>query len=120
MYKFERLEVYQLALEYLDLVYLLVARLPRIEDPNLKPQLLKAGTSVVLNIAEGSTGLSDAEQARFISIALRSLLETVACRQIVQRRKYLSEDDELLKKMETLAKDLARKLQNMRNVLEGR
>jgi len=70
MYKFERLEVYQLALDHVDLVYALADRLPRIEEFNLKPQLRRAATSVVLNIAEGSTGQSNAEQSRFLGMAV--------------------------------------------------
>ena len=88
-YKFQRLEVYQIALEYLDLMYLLAAALPKLEEYNLKSQIVRAGTSVVLNIAEGSTGQSDAEQSRFLGMALRSLIETVACRDIIARRGYL-------------------------------
>ena len=90
-YKFERLEVWQMALEYTDLIYGLADRLPRAEEYNLKSQMIRAATSIALNIAEGSTGQTDAEQARFVGIALRSLVETVACQHIINRRKYLSE-----------------------------
>ena len=85
-YKFERLEVWQLAVEYLDLLYDVAAALPRQEEYNLKSQLIRAGTSVALNIAEGSTGQSDAEQARFLTISVRSLVETVACQHVIRRR----------------------------------
>jgi hypothetical protein len=34
MYKFEKLEVYQLALEYVDLMYDLAKKLPRTEERN--------------------------------------------------------------------------------------
>jgi four helix bundle protein len=73
-FKFEKLEVYQLALSYVDEVYELAARLPKSEEFNLKSQITRAATSVALNIAEGSTGQSDAEQARFLSMAIRSVL----------------------------------------------
>jgi len=36
VYKFQRLEIYQLALTYIDLTYDLAARLPRSEDFGLK------------------------------------------------------------------------------------
>ena len=75
-YEFQRLEIYQLALDYVDLTYSLAARLPKNEDFNLKSQILRAATSVALNIAEGSTSQSDAEQSRFLGMALRSLIET--------------------------------------------
>ena len=65
-YRFERLEVWKLALDYIDQIYELSANLPRSEDYNLKSQIIRAAISVALNIAEGSQGQSDAEQARFL------------------------------------------------------
>jgi len=90
-FKFEKLEVWQLALDYLDLIYQIAGQLPRSEEYNLKSQMIRAATSVALNIAEGSTGQTDAEQARFLGLAIRSLLETVACQHIISRRKYLQD-----------------------------
>lgn len=94
-YKFERLEVWQLAVEYTDLIYVIAQQLPRSEDFNLKSQMTRAATSVALNIAEGSTGQSNAEQARFLGIAIRSLIETVACQHLIRRRGYCSDDTPL-------------------------
>jgi four helix bundle protein len=88
-FKFERLEVWNLALEYLDLIYDIAKGLPRGEEYNLKSQIVRAATSVALNIAEGSTGQTDKEQARFLGIAIRSLMETVACQHIIRRRGFL-------------------------------
>jgi len=92
-YKFQKLEIYQLALCYLDLAYSLAEKLPRSEDYNLRSQLIRAATSVVLNIAEGSTGQSNPEQSRFPGMARRSLVETVTCQEIIERRKYAVESD---------------------------
>ena len=78
-FKFENLDVWHLALDYIDRIYDLADQLPRSEDFNLTSQIRRAATSVALNIAEGSTGQTDAEQARFLGMALRSLIETVAC-----------------------------------------
>ena len=77
-YKFQKLQVYQLALKYVDAVYELSARLPQGERFNLSSQIERAATSIVLNIAEGSTGQSNTEQNRFLGFALRSYLETIA------------------------------------------
>ena len=82
-YIFQRLRVYQLALDYVDAMYRLTYRLPRSENPNLCSQLERAPTSIVLNIAEGSTGQTNAEQARFLGFALGSLIECVACLDMV-------------------------------------
>jgi four helix bundle protein len=64
-YKFEQLEVWKLSLEYIDSIYVLAAKLPKSEEYNLKSQIVRATTSISLNIAEGSTGQSDAEQQGF-------------------------------------------------------
>jgi four helix bundle protein len=91
LYKFQRLDVYQLALEYGDEIYGISSRIPDSERFNLKSQIERAATSIVLNIAEGSTGQTDAEQRHFLGIALRSFLETVACLDMIERRGYLPE-----------------------------
>src|ERR671936_30694 len=96
-YKSEQLEVWKLSLEYIDLTYALAEKLPKHEEYNLKSQIIRAATSVSLNIAEGSTGQTNAEQARFLGMAIRSLIETVACQQIIRRRDYI-QDSGLLQK----------------------
>ena len=50
-YKFERLEVWKLALEYVNLIYGIAEKLPPFEEYNLKSQIVRAGTGVGLNIA---------------------------------------------------------------------
>jgi four helix bundle protein len=116
-FKFENLDVWQLALEYIDLVYELAEKLPRSEDFNLKSQITRAATSISLNIAEGSTGQSDAEQNRFLGLAIRSLIETVACLRIIERRNYLS-DDRILNNVDLKAQTLAKKLHTFRKTLK--
>ena len=112
-YKFEQLDVWKLSLDYIDLIYKLAENFPRSEDYNLKSQITRAATSIALNIAEGSQGQSDAEQARFLGMAIRSLIETVACQQIVRRRKYF-QDEVMLNKAYEDSQVLARKLQAFR------
>jgi four helix bundle protein len=115
-FKFEKLEVWHLALEYIDHVYQIAERLPRSEEYNLKSQITRAATSVALNIAEGSTSQSDPEQARFLSMAIRSALETVACQHIIRRRSLL-QDAALLDQTYRSAETLVAKLHAMRKAL---
>lgn len=115
-YKFEQLDVWTLSLDYIDLVYKIAESLPRSEEYNLKSQITRAATSIALNIAEGSQGQSDAEQARFLGMAIRSLIETVACQKIIQRRGYF-QNTELLQKMYNDSQILVRMLQSFRNSL---
>ena len=112
-FKFEKLEVWVLALEYLDTIYEIAGALPADERYNLKSQMVRAATSVSLNIAEGSTGQTDAQQARYLGQALGSLYETVACCHIIHRRNYL-DNPEPLRAAYRQAETLARKLQTMR------
>lgn len=91
-YKFQKLQVYQLALDYVNDVYVVSKGLPERERFNLSSQLERAATSIALNIAEGSTGQSDAEQNRFLGYALRSYLETIACLDLIERRAYISSE----------------------------
>ena len=116
-YKFQKLEVYQLALDYLDRIYELTKTFPAEEKYNLTSQLQRAATSIVLNIAEGSTGQSDAEQHRFLGLALRSYLETIACFDIAQRRAYLTTGD--LVGIRTFGHQLFTKLQAFRHSLKS-
>ena len=114
-YKFQQLKVYQLALGYIDKVYVLSRGLPVMERFNLQNQLERAATSIVLNIAEGSTGQSDAEQKRFLGLALRSYLETVACFDIIERQDYLTNDS--LVQVREKGHELFIKLQAFRKAL---
>jgi four helix bundle protein len=115
-YKFERLEVWQLSLDYIDVIYTIAGQLPKSEDFNLKSQITRAATSISLNIAEGSTGQTDFEQARFLGMALRSLVETIACQHLINRRKYL-DDLTPLRQAYLQGQTLFAKIQAMRKAL---
>jgi len=116
-FKFEKLEVYQLSLAYIDLAYEIASKLPVNEEYNLKSQLKRAATSIALNIAEGSSGQTDVEQTRFIGYAIRSLLETVACQQIIQRRKFFA-DTSVWENSYKQAEILAAKLYAFRKAID--
>jgi four helix bundle protein len=115
-FKFEKLRVWTQSLDYIDLIYELASQLPRSEDYNLKSQITRAATSVALNIAEGSISQSNAEQARFLSMAIRSLVETVACQHIMNRRQMLP-DQELLRRAYKDAEALVASLHTLRKTL---
>jgi four helix bundle protein len=50
-FKFEKLEVWKLALEYIELTYEIAGQLPKSEEYNVKSQFVRAATSIALNIA---------------------------------------------------------------------
>ena len=83
-----KLDVYQRALELLDLLDLIHDLIPP-GRAHLKDQLDRAGTSVVLNIAEGAGEFSPLEKQRFYRMARRSATETAAILDILERRRSL-------------------------------
>jgi four helix bundle protein len=120
MHKFEHLEIWRLAIEYADVCYTIAEQLPKQEQYNLASQIRRAAVSIALNIAEGSTGQTDAEQARFLNMAIRSLIETVACQHLIHRRGYL-ETAAVLRDAYHASEKLVAKLQAMRRaILDGR
>lgn len=117
-YKFEELVVWKLAMKFNSLSYEIADRLPDSEKFNLNSQLRRASTSIALNIAEGSTGQSDAEQSRFLTFAIRSHVEVVACLRLIQKRNYIDKDDQLIKKFERLGTELFAKLNAFKKALD--
>lgn len=115
-FKFEQLDVWQMSLDDIDSIYILADKLPESERFNLKSQITRAATSISLNIAEGSTGQSDPEQNRFLGLALRSLIETVACQRIIARRKYMS-DTVFMEQLDLKAQELAKRINAFRRAL---
>jgi four helix bundle protein len=91
-FKFESLQIWQKAFDLSDEVHKIATSFPKIEMFSLASQIKRAADSVVLNISEGSTGLSNTEFSRFLTIALRSAIEVVACLMMARRRNYISEE----------------------------
>lgn len=118
-FKFEQLDVWKMSLEYSDLIYEIADKLPEFEKYNLKPQIIRATTSVSLNITEGSTGQSDAEQNRFLGLAIRSLIEIIACLRIITRRNYIL-DKPFIEKIDNKAQEAAKRLFSFRKVLTSK
>jgi four helix bundle protein len=70
----EKLDVYRAAIEFVILVDKIVEQFPR-GRAYLADQLLRAGTSIPLNIAEGAGEYSSSEKGRFYRMAKRSATE---------------------------------------------
>ena len=91
MFNFEKLEVWQKAIDFGDLIYLETRRFPSDERFGLTNQLRRAATSVSSNIAEGSSRSSKNEFARFTEIAAGSLFEVVSQSFLARRQQFLNE-----------------------------
>jgi len=116
-YKFEKLDVWKMSLDLSDLVYDIAAQLPDIERFNLQSQIIRASTSISLNIAEGSTSQTNAQQSKFIGYSIRSLIEVIACKRHIERRNYIADKSKLVK-IEKVCDTLFMKLQAFKNALK--
>ena len=80
MLSFQRLDVYQRAIEFLALVYDIVDVLPR------------SAESVVRNIAEGAGRWSEADSANRYKIARGEAMECAASLDVMKLRKLITEE----------------------------
>src|SRR5471030_2429637 len=105
-FRFEDLYVWQKAMDLGKQINQLAKSFPKDELYILTPQVKRAADSVILNIAEGSTGQSKAVFKVFLSYSLRSAIEVVSCLFIAKRRNYIEEDqfNMLYKEYEILVK----------------
>src|SRR3972149_6636369 len=92
MFRFEKLDIWQKAVEYADLIYRLTQDFPAEERFGLSSQLRRSAVSISSNIAEGTSRSSDTDLARFVEIAYGSLLESISELEIAKRQRFLSDD----------------------------
>lgn len=89
MLSFQRLEVYQRAIEFLALVYDIVDELPRGHGER-SDQLVRAAEAVVRNIAEGAGRWSKADCAKHYKIARGEAMECAGSLDILKLRNVLT------------------------------
>ena len=93
MFGFERLEVWQRAIEFADVVYSVTRGFPADERFGLTNQMRRAAVSISSNIAEGSARISRKDFARFIEIATGSLYEVISQSYVGKNQGFLSPED---------------------------
>ena len=114
-FKFERLEVWQRAIELSAHVHELTRAFPKEELYVLTSQIKRAADSIGLNIAEGSTGQTNAEFKQFIGYATRSAIEVVGCLYLGKRRNLIEES--MFRKLYDETETLVKMLQSLRKSL---
>ena len=92
-FKFEKLRVWHVSMDFGERIFQISLTFPDHEKFNLTSQIRRASDSIALNIAEGSTGQSNAEFRKFLGYSIRSLAEVVTCLYKLKLRKYINEDD---------------------------
>jgi four helix bundle protein len=117
IFPFEKLDVWQLAIELADFVLGLLEALPPNRHLRLISQMEAAVTSPAQNIAEGKGRQHKKEFIQFLHIAQGSLYEVVTLNEVFQRKKIFSERD--AQEVRDRCEKIDRKLNGLVNSLRG-
>lgn len=117
-FKFEKLEVWKESVALTGLVHEVSLTFPKEELYILTSQIKRAADSVALNVAEGSTGQSNAEFGRFLGYAIRSGIEVVSCIYVARQRKIISEID--FNRIYEATDTLVMRIQALRKSIRGK
>jgi four helix bundle protein len=117
LYPFEKLDVWQLAVDLAETVLDLVEDVPSNKHIRLISQMESAAVSPAQNIAEGKGRQYKKEFIQFLHIAQGSLFEIVTLNEVFRRRKLFQEEEanEVRKRCE----QIDRKLNGLINSLRG-
>lgn len=110
-FKFEDLQVYQKAMDFGEVVDVIVKKFPAYELYALSSQFRRAADSIALNIAEGYPG-SEAQFVKHINYAIYSANECVSCSTKAKRRKYIDFDED--EENRKLISELTRMMSSLR------
>lgn len=117
IFPFEKLDVWQLAVDLADYVLELVNKIPHNKHIRLVSQMEAAVTSVSQNIAEGKGRQYKKEFIQYLSIAQGSLYEMITLNEVFRKRKLFSEEE--AQKVREKGIDIDRKLNGLMNSLKG-
>lgn len=92
-FKYEELEIWQIATELIKVVYRILKKLPDDEKFGLISQGRRAAISIALNIAEGSGRHTDKDFSLFINRSITSLQEVDAVLKISILLEYITQAD---------------------------
>jgi four helix bundle protein len=117
VFPFEKLDVYQMAVDLADYVLGLLEPIPLGKHARLVCQMEGAVVSVSQNIAEGKGRQYKKEFIQFLSISQGSLYETITLNEVFRRRRLFSQEDSL--EVRTRGEQIDRKLSGLMNSLRG-
>ena len=91
-FDFEKLTVYQLALEFLDRIFEVCRGLPADVRYPLGDQLIRAGLSISNNLAEGSGKRSKKAKVQYYGTSLDSTRECISMFNVLKRQRLIQAD----------------------------
>ncbi len=92
-YRFEDLDVWKIGMKIVREVYRITKKFPKSEAYALSDQLKRAGTSIVLNIAEGSGQPTKRGFSVYIQRSKSSVLECVACIKVAIQERFIQSEE---------------------------
>jgi four helix bundle protein len=117
MFGFERLEVWEKAINFADTVYSVTREFPSDERFGLTNPMRRAAVSIFSNIAEGSSRNSRKDFARVIEIATGSPFEVVSQSYISRNQGFLTPED--FEVLYAAAEEQGRMLSGLRRSMLG-
>ena len=118
VFPFEKLDVWQLAVDLAEFVLGLLEQVPRNKHIRLVSQMEAATTSPAQNIAEGKGRQYKKEFIQFLHIAQGSVYEAVTLNEVFGRKGLF--DEEEAKETRKRCEQVDRKLNGLINSLRGR
>ena len=118
MFNFEKLDVWQKAIDFADLVYNSTRNFPSAERFGLTNQMRRAAVSISSNIAEGTSRMSPTGFKRFVEIATGSVFEVISQAFIGKRQGLLSPD--AFSSLYSAAEEVGRMLSGLRKSLSAK
>jgi four helix bundle protein len=115
MFNYEKLETWQEAIDFADLIYSVTKHFPNDERFGLTNQMRRAAVSISSNLAEGSSRNSRVDFARFVEIATGSVFEVVSQAFVARKQDFLSDED--FKKIYKASEKLGKILSGLRRSL---
>jgi len=117
-FPFEKLEVWQLAVDFADFILGLLENFPANKHLRLIGQMEAAVSSIAQNTAEGKGRQYKKEFIQYLYVAEGSLFEVLTLTEIFKRRKLLKEEEAF--EIRQKAEIIDRKLHGLINSLRGR
>jgi four helix bundle protein len=93
MFKFKKLEIYNLSMNLVVDCYDLIKKFPNEEKYGLSSQMKRAAISIPSNIAEGSSRYSPKEKTHFINISYSSLMELLCQIEIAESLSLITKEE---------------------------
>ena len=118
MFNFEKLDVWQKAIDFADLIYNHTRQFPADERFGLTNKMRRAAVSIPSNIAEGTSRMAQSDFRRFLEIASGSAFESISQAFVGRRQGLLTED--AFAALHSSAEEVGRMLSGLRKSVSAK